>query len=82
MCEHLRDSEAMLSIVQSLEIYWDLDEVMEKATTGSSIYSDLDRSIRAAFEKGKLNHMMYMRKWEGIPCCTPLISSTLAAARC
>jgi hypothetical protein len=40
-----------------LELYWDLDDLMEKVTTGSGIYSELDQSIRVAFEKGKLKHM-------------------------
>jgi hypothetical protein len=35
-------SEAMPSIVQSLELYWDLDDLMEKVITGSGIYLQLD----------------------------------------
>ncbi len=38
----LRVSEAMPSIVRSLELYWDLDDLMEKVTTSSSIYLELD----------------------------------------
>ena len=60
----LRVSEAMLSIIQSLELYWDLDDLIEKVITGSSIYSELDQSIRVAFEKGKLKHVKYIRKLE------------------
>ncbi len=60
----LHVSEAMPSIVRSLELYWDLDDLMEKVITGSSIYSELDQSIRVAFEKGKLKHVKYIRKLE------------------
>jgi hypothetical protein len=60
----LRVSEAMPSIARSLELYWDLDDLMEKVTTGSGIYSELDQSVRVAFEKGKLKHMKYIRKLE------------------
>ncbi len=37
---------------------------MEKVITGSSIYSELDQSIRVAFEKGKLKYVKYIRKLE------------------
>ena len=54
----------MLSIARSLELFWDLDDLMEKVTTSSDIYSELDQSIRVTFEKGKLKHMKYIRKLE------------------
>jgi hypothetical protein len=41
-----------------------LDDLIEKVTTGSGIYLELDQSIRVAFKKGKLKHVKYIRKLE------------------
>ncbi len=57
-------SEAILSIVRSLELYWDLDDLMEKVITSSGIYSELNQSIHVTFKKGKLKHVKYIRKLE------------------
>jgi hypothetical protein len=41
-----------------------LDDLIEKVTTGSGIYSQLNQSIRVAFEQGKMKHVKYIRKLE------------------
>ena len=63
--EHtLRVSQAMPSIARSLEIYWDLEDLLNNVTSGSGRYSELDQSVRTAFQKGKAKHLKYVRKVE------------------
>jgi len=63
--EHtLRVSQAMPSIARSLEIYWDLEDLLNNVTSGSGRYSELDQSVRTAFQKGKAKHLKYVRKLE------------------
>lgn len=61
----LKVSQAMPSIVRSLENYWDLDELLDKVTTGSGIYSDLDQSVRKAFANGRRKYVKYADKLKG-----------------
>ncbi|KAM4055445.1 hypothetical protein HRG_014987 [Hirsutella rhossiliensis] len=61
--EHtLKVSEVMPSISQSLDIYWDLEALLDDVVEGVGEFSDLDVSIRNAFSKGKTKHATYMKK--------------------
>jgi hypothetical protein len=54
----------MPSVARSLELYWDLDDLMAKITTGSGIYLELGDSVKNAFKKGQAKHVKYIRKLE------------------
>jgi hypothetical protein len=41
-----------------------LDDLIEKIITSSGNYSQLNQSIRVAFEQGKMKHVKYIRKLE------------------
>jgi hypothetical protein len=61
--EHtLKVSEIMPPISQSLDIYWDLEALLDDVVEGVGDFRDLDMSIRDAFSKGKAKHVTYMRK--------------------
>jgi hypothetical protein len=63
--EHtLRAPEAMPSLARILEIYWDLDDFLERVISGEGLYSKLDQPIRDAFKAGKLKHVKYIKKLE------------------
>lgn len=58
----LKVSEVMPPISQSLDIYWDLEALLDDVVKGVGDFADLDMSIRNAFSKGKAKHVTYMRK--------------------
>ncbi|OAQ58956.1 hypothetical protein VFPPC_11895 [Pochonia chlamydosporia 170] len=58
----LKVSEVMPSISQSLDIYWDLEALLDDVVEGVGDFTDLDMSIRNAFSKGKAKHVTYMKK--------------------
>jgi hypothetical protein len=58
----LKVSEVMPSISQSLDIYWDLEALLDDVIEGAGDFADLDMSIRNAFSKGKAKHITYMKK--------------------
>jgi hypothetical protein len=58
----LKVSEVMPSISQSLDIYWDLEALLDDVVEGVGEFTDLDMSIRNAFSKGKAKHVTYMKK--------------------
>lgn len=61
--EHtLAVSKEMPSITESLEIYWDLEEILRQVIDGDGKFSELDSSIRQSFEKGRTKHLKYMKK--------------------
>jgi len=49
-------------VARSLEIYWDLDDLLERVITGQGDYSELDQAIRDAFIAAKAKHVKYMKK--------------------
>ncbi|KAH7418649.1 ribonuclease H-like domain-containing protein, partial [Cadophora sp. MPI-SDFR-AT-0126] len=58
----LKVSEVMPSISQSLDIYWDLEALLDDVVEGVGDFTALDMSIRNAFSKGKAKHVTYMKK--------------------
>ena len=54
--------ESMLLVVRSLEKYQDLDDILEKVTTGAGKYSELDQSLRDAFATGRQKYIKYAKK--------------------
>jgi hAT family protein len=58
----LRVSETMPSLSRSLDLYWDLDDIITQVVDGNGIYSELDSNVRRAFGKAKLKHVKYMEK--------------------
>ncbi|XP_044723739.1 uncharacterized protein HRG_01635 [Hirsutella rhossiliensis] len=58
----LKVSEVMPPISQSLDIYWDLEALLDDVVEGVGDFTDLDMSIRDAFSKGKAKHVTYMKK--------------------
>lgn len=61
--EHtLKVSKEMPSITESLEIYWDLDELLRQVVDGDGKFSELDTSVRDSFVKGRSKHLKYMKK--------------------
>ena len=47
----------MPPISQSLDIYWDLEALLDDVVEGVGDFTDLDMSIRNAFSKGKAKHV-------------------------
>jgi hypothetical protein len=60
----LKVSQSMPSLPRSLEIYWDLDDLLTKVITGEDHFSQLDESIRIAFAAGKRKHVVYTDRIE------------------
>jgi hypothetical protein len=49
----LQVSETMPEVGWSLEMYWDLDNLLDQVTNGVSNYAELDQSLRDAFATGR-----------------------------
>lgn len=60
----LQVSETMPEVGQSLEMYWDLDNLLDQVTNGVSNYAELDQSLRDAFATGRKKYIKYSRKPE------------------
>ena len=60
----LKVSEEMPSLTRSLEIYWDLDDLLDRVINGDGDYNELDQSVRRSFKSGKAKHVVYMEKME------------------
>jgi hypothetical protein len=60
----LKVSKEMPSLVRSLELYWDLDDLLKQVVTGAGDYSQLDQSLRDAFKAGQKKYMVYDKKLE------------------
>jgi hypothetical protein len=45
----------------SLEIYWDLDDLLDNVIEGKEKYAKLDPIIRDAFKSGKAKHLKYSK---------------------
>ncbi|KAH7418899.1 hypothetical protein BKA64DRAFT_564997, partial [Cadophora sp. MPI-SDFR-AT-0126] len=58
----LKVSEVMPSISQSLDIYWDLEALLDNVIEGVSDFTALNISIQNAFSKGKAKHVTYIKK--------------------
>lgn len=54
----------MPSLVRSLELYWDLNDLLKQVMTGASDYSQLNQSLRDAFKAGQKKYMVYAKKLE------------------
>ena len=52
----------MPSISKSLDIYWDLDALLDEVINGVRLYTDLGEAIQSAFKKGKSKHMKYINE--------------------
>jgi hypothetical protein len=57
----LKVSESMPSLARSLEVYWDLDDLLDKVIGGKDKYGELDPTIRDAFKAGKAKHLKYTK---------------------
>jgi hypothetical protein len=57
----LKLSESMPSLAMSLEIYWDLDDLLDNVIEGKEKYAELDPIIRDAFKSGKAKHLKYSK---------------------
>jgi hypothetical protein len=55
-------SKTMPSVARSLEIYWDLDDLLEQVISGQGDYAELDQTIRNAFTVAKAKHVKYYKK--------------------
>src|SRR6266487_6011583 len=55
-------SKTMPLVARSLEIYWDLDDLLERVITGQGDYSELDQAIRDAFTVARAKHIKYIKK--------------------
>jgi len=75
----LKVSEDMPSLSRSLEIYWDLDDLLERVISGEGIYSELDQSICKAFKAGKAKHVKYLEEMEK---CTIIYAAHILDPRC
>jgi hypothetical protein len=51
----------MPSLTGSLEVYWDLDDLLDKVIGGQDRYRELDPVIRDAFKAGKAKHLKYTK---------------------
>ena len=51
----------MPSLAISLEIYWDLDDLLDNVIKGKEKYTELDPIIRDAFKSGKAKHLKYSK---------------------
>ncbi|KAH6722005.1 hypothetical protein BKA61DRAFT_568563 [Leptodontidium sp. MPI-SDFR-AT-0119] len=60
----LKVSKEMPSLVRSLELYWDLDDLLKQVVTGAGDYSQLDQSLRDAFKAGQEKYIVYDKKLE------------------
>ncbi|CZR51456.1 uncharacterized protein PAC_01332 [Phialocephala subalpina] len=57
----LKVSESMPSLARSLEMYWDLDDLLEIVITAQGKYAELDPIIRDAFKAAKAKHLKYTK---------------------
>ncbi|KAH8589123.1 ribonuclease H-like domain-containing protein, partial [Bisporella sp. PMI_857] len=57
----LKVSESMPSLARSLEVYWDIDDLLDKVIGGKDKYGELDPTIRDAFKAGKAKHLKYTK---------------------
>lgn len=63
--EHtLQVSRSMPSIAKSLEIYWDLEELINSVINGEGKFSEINQPLRDAFKKGKEKYIKYRSKLE------------------
>lgn len=60
----LHVSETMPEVGRSLEIYWDLDNLLDQVTNGVGSYAELDQSLRDAFATGRKKYIKYSKKLE------------------
>jgi hypothetical protein len=60
----LQVSETMPEVSRSLEMYWDLDNLLDQVANGVGNYAELDQSLRDAFATGKKKYIKYSRKLE------------------
>jgi hypothetical protein len=47
----------MPSLARGLEMYWDLDDLLETVTAAQGKYAELDLIIRDAFKVSKAKHL-------------------------
>ncbi len=57
----LKISELMPSLARSLEMYWDLDDLLETVITAQGKYVKLDLIIQDAFKASKAKHLKYTK---------------------
>lgn len=55
------------SLSGSLDLYWELEEILNKVEGAQGIYSELDPTIRRAFIAGTRKHRIYYAKLEKNP---------------
>jgi hypothetical protein len=60
----LKVSEDQLSLARSLEIYWDLDNLLYNVSAGNGIYAELNTLLRNAFKAGQIKYLKYKLKLE------------------
>ena len=51
----------MPSLATSLEIYWDLDDLIDSVIEGRGKYTDLHKIIQDVFKLGKAKHLKYSK---------------------
>jgi hypothetical protein len=51
----------MPSLATSLEIYWDLDDLIDSVIKGRGKYTDLYKIIQDVFKLGKAKHLKYSK---------------------
>jgi hypothetical protein len=57
-------SKEIPSLVRSLEIYWEIDQLLDNVDKGIGIYKDLERTIPLAVSAGIKKSQKYKRKLE------------------
>jgi hypothetical protein len=57
----LKVSESMPSLGRSLEMYWDVVDLLDKVIAAQGKYAELDPNIRDAFKAGKSKHLKYTK---------------------
>ena len=63
--EHtLQVSRSMPSISKSLEIYWDLEELLNSVINREGKFSEINQPLRDAFKKGKEKYVKYRSRLE------------------
>jgi len=60
----LKVSANQPSLSGSLELYWELQEILTKVENAQGIYSELDPTVRRAFNAGARKHQVYYAKLE------------------
>ena len=58
----LKVSEDMPSLARSLELYWDLDDLLRQVINGEGKYTDLNAIIRVSFKAREVKYVKYKDK--------------------